>query len=135
VLIPFLILGFTASFFSLTPIVKALTVDELRNHWINKKYFFLKPKDLTTEEQAHILNIHFYESLALSSEKTFEKEFKKKSKDEKDFNDLEMEMVSQILINSRIASLKYAFFKLASWLFVLGFIFSLIVLVVMNFIK
>jgi hypothetical protein len=127
VFVPFLILSFIPCLISLFPIVTKIESKnkkgEIRNSMKIVNYLSNKiDKDKSFE------NIHFYGYLKDLKEDKFEEEFLKKTGSKETFTSYETELVSQILYNSRITSLKYKFFKIGAFLFLFGLIVSILLL-------
>lgn len=78
-------------------------------------------------------NIHFYGHLEGLTETEFEKDFLTKIGSENKFTIYETELVTQILYNSRITSLKYKFFKIGAFIFFIGIVASILILPIIKF--
>jgi len=132
VFMPFSILSFIPCLISLFPIVTKIESKnkkgEIRNSMKFVNYLSNKiDKDKSFE------NIHFYGYLKDLREDKFEKEFLKKTGSTEEFTTYETELVTQILYNSRITSLKYKFFKIGAFIFFIGIIASILILPIIKF--
>ena len=77
-------------------------------------------------------NIHFYGYLKELTETEFESQFLKKTGSTDEFTKYETELVTQILYNSRITSLKYKFFKIGAFMFLIGIVTSILVVPILK---
>ncbi|PTT04525.1 hypothetical protein DBR27_09440 [Flavobacterium sp. HMWF030] len=132
VFVPFSILSFIPCLISLFPIVTKIESkkknDEIRNSRKIINYISnLIDKDKSFE------NIHFYGYLKDLKEKDFEEKFLNKVNSTDKFTVYETELSTQILYNSRITSLKYQFFKIGAFFFLIGILISVLVLPLINF--
>ena len=132
VFVPFSILSFIPCLISLFPIVTKIESKnkkgEIRNSMKFVNYLSNKiDKDKSFE------NIHFYGYLKDLKEDKFEEEFLKKTGSKDEFTTYETELVTQILYNSRITSLKYKFFKIGAFLFFIGIVASILILPIIKF--
>lgn len=134
VFVPFSILSFIPCLISLFPVITKIESKnkkgELRNSMKFINYLSNKiDKDKSFE------NIHFYGYLKDLKEEKFEKEFLKKTGSKDEFTTYERELVTQILYNSRITSLKYKFFKIGAFLFLIGIVVSVFALPIIKLLK
>lgn len=134
VFVPFSILSFIPCLISLFPIVTKIESKnkkgEIRNSMKIVNYLSNKiDKDKSFE------NIHFYGYLKDLKEEKFEKEFLEKTGSKDKFTTYETELVTQILYNSRITSLKYKFFKIGAFLFLIGIVLSVFALPIIKLFK
>lgn len=132
VFVPFSILSFIPCLISLFPIVTKIESKnkkgEIRNSMKIVNYLSNKiDKDKSFE------NIHFYGYLKDLKEDKFEEEFLKKTGTKEKFTTYETELVTQILYNSRITSLKYKFFKIGAFIFFIGIVTSVVLLPIIKF--
>jgi hypothetical protein len=132
VFVPFSILSFIPCLISLFPIVTKIASKnkkgEIRNSMKIVNYLSNKiDKDKSFE------NIHFYGYLKDLKEDKFEEEFLKKTGTKEKFTTYETELVTQILYNSRITSLKYKFFKIGAFIFSIGIVTSVVILPIIKF--
>jgi hypothetical protein len=132
VFIPFSILSFIPCLISLFPIVTKIESKnkkgEIRNSMKIVNYLSNKiDKDKSFE------NIHFYGYLKDLKEDKFEEQFLKKTGTKEKFTTYETELVTQILYNSRITSLKYKFFKIGAFIFFIGIVASVLILPIIKF--
>jgi hypothetical protein len=132
VFVPFSILSFIPCLISLFPIVTKIESKnkkgEIRNSMKIVNYLSNKiDKDKSFE------NIHFYGYLKDLKEDKFEEEFLKKTGTKEKFTTYETELVTQILYNSRITSLKYKFFKIGAFIFFIGIVTSVVILPIIKF--
>ena len=136
---PVLIMAGLICFISLTPVVSVITIRDYKRHWVNRLIELFNGK---TKKESKI-DLHFFGSLATITADEFEEEYLEvtKSKDQKEkgkkqkFNKLEKQLVGQILFNSRITSLKYNYFKVATYIILAGVTLSILTALVMKLIK
>jgi hypothetical protein len=141
ILSPVLIMAGLICFISLTPVVSVITIRDYKRHWVNKLIDRLS-KTKETKDKPQV-DLHFFGSLATITTDEFEEEYleatkskkqKEKGKKQK-FNKLEKQLVGQILFNSRITSLKYNYFKVATYIILAGVTLSILTALVMKLIK
>ncbi|RVU26977.1 hypothetical protein EOJ36_02980 [Sandaracinomonas limnophila] len=127
VFVPFSILSFIPCLISLFPIVTKIESKNKKGEVRNSMKFinYLSNK---IDKDKSFENIHFYGYLKDLKEEKFEKEFLKKTGSKDEFTTYERELVTQILYNSRITSLKYKFFKIGAFLFLIGILVSVFAL-------
>lgn len=118
---PISILAIMAFIISLFPILSEVEKGKYAKIWISKFSNFI-------DEEKEFENIHFYGYLKKLNEAEFELKFLEKVKSEIKLSQFEIELVTQILYNSRITFLKYQLFKIGAFLFLCGIIASLIAL-------
>nr|WP_315211927.1 hypothetical protein [uncultured Flavobacterium sp.] len=128
---PFAILSLIPCLISLFPIVTKIESknkdgkDRKSMKIINKISNFI-------DKDKSFKNIHFYGYLKELTETKFETEFLTKIGSTDKFTTYETELVTQILYNSRITSLKYKFFKIGAFLFFIGIVASILILPIIN---
>ena len=127
----FTFLSFFPSFLSLFPIVSRIEKREMIRSWIDT---FSNWIDAETKFE----NIHFYGYLKDIDDVEFQKKFIEKKElnvTTDKFNQFEIELVSQILYNSRITWLKYQLFKIGAFVFLFGIVvlYPLILLIIKLF--
>lgn len=127
VFVPFSILSFIPCLISLFPIVTKIESKNKKGEVRNSMKFinYLSNK---IDKDKSFENIHFYGYLKDLKEEKFEEKFLKKTGSKDEFTTYERELVTQILYNSRITSLKYKFFKIGAFLFLIGILFSVFAL-------
>lgn len=134
VFVPFSILSFIPCLISLFPIVTKIESKNKKGEVRNSMKFinYLSNK---IDKDKPFENIHFYGYLKDLKEEKFEKEFLKKTVSKDEFTAYERELVTQILYNSRITSLKYKFFKIGAFLFLIGIVVSVFALPIVKLFK
>jgi hypothetical protein len=132
VFFPFTVLSFLPCLISLFPIVSRIekkTADKKEK--ASKK--IIKQFSNWIDKEDKFENIHFYGYLKDLDESTFEKELKSKTGITEVFMPYETELSTQILNNSRIIWLKYQFFKIGAFFFLVGLILFSISLPIIKF--
>ena len=124
VFIPFAVFSIVICLISLFPILTKIKKGEWAKSWINRFSNFIDKEDKSE-------NIHFYGYLRGIKEEEFERKFLQKTNSSEAFTDYERELLTQIIINSGIAWLKYQLFKIAAFIFCSGLILSLLFYVIL----
>jgi hypothetical protein len=127
VFVPFSTLSFVPCLISLFPIVTKIESKNKKGEVRNSMKFVNFLSNIIDKDKS-FENIHFYGYLKKLKEDKFEEEFLNKVGSTDKFTKFETELVTQILYNSRITSLKYKFFKIGAFLFLFGLIISLLLL-------
>ncbi len=132
VFVPFSILSFIPCLISLFPIVTKIESKNKKGQ-IRKSMKIIDYLSNIIDKDKSFENIHFYGYLKDLKEDKFEKEFLKKIGSKEEFTTYETELVTQILYNSRITSLKYKFFKIGAFIFFVGIVVSILFLPIIKF--
>jgi hypothetical protein len=132
VFVPFSILSFIPCLISLFPIVTKIESKNKKGQ-IRKSMKIIDYLSNIIDKDKSFENIHFYGYLKDLKEDKFEKEFLKKIGSKEEFTTYETELVTQILYNSRITSLKYKFFKIGAFIFFVGIVVSIFFLPIIKF--
>lgn len=132
VFVPFSILSFLPCLISLFPIVSKIESKNKKGK-IRKSMKFINYLSNLIDEDKSFENIHFFGYLKDLKEDKFEEEFLKKTGSKEEFTKYETELVTQILYNSRITTLKYKFFKIGAFIFFIGIITSVLILPIIKF--
>lgn len=117
----FATLSFFPCLLSLFPIITKIEKGTSLKSWINKFSNWI-------DKEIKFENIHFYGFLKDINEATFQAKYIKKNEldvENDKFNQYEIELVSQILYNSRITWLKYQLFKIGAFFFLFGIVILL----------
>ena len=121
VFFPFTILSFLPCLISLFPIVS-----KIERKTKDKKYkkikIFIKKFTNWIDKEESFENIHFFGYLKDIDESTLEAKLQLKTGVTESFLDYEKELGTQILYNSRITWLKYQFFKMGAFFFLVGIV-------------
>lgn len=134
VFVPFLILSFIPCLISLFPIVTMIE-SKNKNGKIRNSMKFISYLSNLIDTEKSFENIHFYGYLKDIEKEEFETKFLEKTGSKDMFSIFERELVTQILYNSRITSLKYRFFKIGAFLFMIGFFISILALPLIKFLR
>lgn len=132
IFIPFAILSIVPCLISLFPIVSKI-VSQNKKKEIRNSMKFINYLSNFIETEESFENIHFYGYLKDINEGDFEKKFLEKVNSSDKFTTYETELVTQILYNSRITSLKFKFFKIGAFLFFIGIVASILILPIIKF--
>lgn len=125
---PFTILSFLPCLISLFPIVSKIERKTKDKKDKNIKIFIKKFTNWIDKEDS-FENIHFFGYLKDIDESTLEAKLQSKTGVTDSFSDYENELGTQILYNSRITWLKYQFFKMGAFFFLVGIVLFSISLV------
>lgn len=135
----FAFLSFIPCLISLFPVMSKIELQKLdedgkKNK--NKFYKWLK-KNITAfsnwiEPEVKLENIHFYGYIKGIEKEVFQEKFLEKVNQSASFTEYEVELVSQIIYNSRITWFKFQLFKIGAYLFLLGIIISVFSLPVLG---
>lgn len=128
VLTPFLFFSLFFSLISLFPILSKIEKG-------NKLKGILSWLSNFIDKEKKFENIHYFGYLRTLKKSQFISEFKLKTNSSEEFATYEVELVSQILYNSRIAWLKYQLFKIAGFFTLVGIIISPFALFFLEWIK
>ena len=131
VFLPFSILSFILCLISLFPIVAKIE-SRNRDGKIRKSMKIINNISNLIDKDKPFENIHFYGYLKELTETEFESQFLKKTGSTDEFTKYETELVTQILYNSRITSLKYKFFKIGAFMFLIGIVTSILVVPILK---
>ncbi|UPT67964.1 MAG: DUF5706 domain-containing protein [Sphingobacteriales bacterium JAD_PAG50586_3] len=123
---PFAMLSFLVTLLALFPILSIVEETNWRVRFINYVSNIIK-KEIEFE------NIYFYGYLKNLSAQTFEDVFLEKTNSEDAFTKIEKDLSGQIIYNSKITWQKYQLFKIATFIFVCGFIAFIIAMLIFNF--
>ena len=121
VFFPFTILSFLPCLLSLFPIVSKIE-KKTKEKKEKKIKIIIKKFSNWIDREESFENIHFYGYLKDIDESTLETKLKEKTGITDSFMDYEKELGTQILYNSRITWLKYQFFKMGAFFFLVGII-------------
>ena len=130
----FALLSFLTCLIPLFPIISKIErqndkkEDKRIKRWINKLSNWI-------DTEKSFENIHYFGHLKDINETEFENEFLTKTNSTVQFTKYETDLVTQILYNSRITWLKYQFFKIGAFSFLIGIIISTISLPIIKFIN
>lgn len=126
---PLALVSFLFCLISLFPILTKIEKGQKVKNWIQKTCDWIDKED-------EFENIHFFGYLKRIDEEKFEEKLKKKyGNNFSKFTKYEVELSSQILYNSRIASLKYQLFKLGATAFLAGVLFSIVGAALLSILK
>lgn len=131
VFVPFSILSFISCLISLFPIVAKIE-SKNKEGKIRKVMKIINKISNFIDRDRFFENIHFYGYLKELTETEFESQFLKKTGSKDEFTKYETELVTQILYNSRITSLKYKFFKIGAFMFLIGIVTSILVVPILK---
>lgn len=132
VFVPFSLLSFIPCLISLFPIVTKIE-SKNKDGKVRKSMKIINKISNFIDKDKFFENIHFYGYLKELTETKFETEFLTKIGSEDKFTTYETELVTQILYNSRITSLKYKFFKIGAFSFFIGIVASILILPIIKF--
>ena len=132
VFVPFSMLSFIPCLISLFPIVTKIE-SKNKDGKVRKSMKIINNISNFIDKDKPFENIHFYGYLKELKETEFETEFLTKTGSTDKFTTYEIELVTQILYNSRITSLKYKFFKIGAFIFFMGIVVSILVLPIIKF--
>lgn len=132
VFVPFSMLSFIPCLISLFPIVTKIE-SKNKDGKVRKSMKIINNISNLIDKDKPFENIHFYGYLKELKETEFETEFLTKTGSTDKFTTYEIELVTQILYNSRITSLKYKFFKIGAFIFFIGIVVSILVLPIIKF--
>lgn len=121
VFFPFTILSFLPCLISLFPIVSKIE-RKTKDKKDKKIKIFIKKFTNWIDKEESFENIHFFGYLKDIDESTLEAKLQLKTGVTDSFSDYEKELGTQILYNSRITWLKYQFFKMGAFFFLVGMI-------------
>jgi hypothetical protein len=127
---PFALFSFLIALISLFPILSTIEKGDYVKSWIDNFSNWI-------EKEKKFENIHFYGYLKGIDETEFEAKFIMKNglPATTSFSQYDRELVTQILYNSRITSLKYQFFKISANLFLFGIVSFLIALLLFEYLN
>jgi hypothetical protein len=126
---PLALTSFLFCMISLFPILTKIEKGKKVKNWIQKACNLI-------DEEKEFENIHFFGYLKNIDEDEFEQKMKTKYGNLfSAFTQYEKELTSQILYNSRIASLKYQLFKLGAMAFLLGVFLTIVVAALLGILK
>ncbi len=123
VLIPFSFLSFVQCLIPLFPILAKIDRKNKKGNETLVKRLVTKLSEKIDEEKV-FENIHYFGYLRTIDESVLEKKMIKKTKVDAKFTEYEKELAIQIIYNSRITWLKYQFFKIGAFLFLVGLLVS-----------
>lgn len=112
---PFALFSFLVALISLFPILSSIEKGDYIKSWIDKFSNMI-------EKEKKFESIHYYGFLKGIDEDEFEAKFLNEIGSTNAFSKYEKELVTQILYNSRITWLKYQFFKIGAFIFLLGIV-------------
>lgn len=118
---PFTILSFLPCLISLFPIVSKIE-RKTKDKKDKKIKIFIKKFSNWIDKEKSFENIHFFGYLKDIDESTLEAKLQLKTGVTDSFSDYEKELGTQILYNSRITWLKYQFFKMGAFFFLVGIV-------------
>lgn len=118
---PFTILSFLPCLISLFPIVSKIE-RKTKDKKDKKIKIFIKKFSNWIDKEESFENIHFFGYLKDIDESTLEAKLQLKTGVTDSFSDYEKELGTQILYNSRITWLKYQFFKMGAFFFLVGIV-------------
>ena len=121
VFFPFTILSFLPCLISLFPIVSKIE-RKTKDKKDKKIKIFIKKFTNWIDKEESFENIHFFGYLKDIDESTLEAKLQLKTGVTESFLDYEKELGTQILYNSRITWLKYQFFKMGAFFFLVGIV-------------
>jgi hypothetical protein len=121
VFFPFTILSFLPCLISLFPIVSKIE-RKTKDKKDKKIKIFIKIFSNWIDKEESFENIHFFGYLKDIDESTLEAKLQLKTGVTHTFSDYEKELGTQILYNSRITWLKYQFFKMGAFFFLVGIV-------------
>lgn len=125
---PFALISSMLSLISLFPVLSSIEKGvKLRGYLAKISNFISKETEFE--------NIHFYGYLKGIDEGEFILKYQTKMNSSDSFNQFEIELISQILYNSRITWLKYQFFKIAGFFALAGVILCPIALLIISLVK
>jgi hypothetical protein len=117
---PLSMLSILCVLISLMPILTSIEKGSHVKSWINL-FANLIDKEVVFE------NIHFFGYLKTIDPNEFQRKLSDKLNITPNFSDFEIELIGQILYNSRITALKYQLFKMGGFLTLLAIILSIII--------